>query len=213
MGRTPAGDRRKLQENIALARSAGLDVRVGVEDFFGRPLRDCFELYAAAEAAGAARLALADTLGKAQGWEVARRVAALRRRTALDIEAHFHNDLGQAVSNAVWAVRCGANWISASLLGIGERTGSRRCPPFWPTSMFSIRSWRPLPDGGAHGCRGPCLAPLRDRCPHHLMTSPANGFAHKAGIHLDALMKFGPGKYEPLSPRVVGNVRRLVLIP
>jgi isopropylmalate/homocitrate/citramalate synthase len=24
-------------------------------------------------------------------------------------------------------------------------------------------------------------------------------------------MKFGPGKYEPLSPRVVGNVRRLVL--
>ena len=28
--------------------------------------------------------------------------------------------------------------------------------------------------------------------PPHLMTNPANGFAHKAGIHLDALMKFGP---------------------
>lgn len=212
MGRTPAGDRRKLQENIALARSAGLDVRVGVEDFFGRPLRDCFELYAAAEAAGAARLALADTLGKAQGWEVARRVAALRRRTALDIEAHFHNDLGQAVSNAVWAVRCGANWISASLLGIGERTG------ITPLSSFLANLYVLDPElaGRYRMVELTAAEGLVSRLcgidvPHHLMTSPANGFAHKAGIHLDALMKFGPGKYEPLSPRVVGNVRRLVL--
>jgi homocitrate synthase len=212
MGLTPAASRLRLRENIALARSAGLQVRVGVEDFFGRSFRDCLEIYALAESEGAVRVALADTLGKAQGWEVARRVGALRRRTSLEIEAHFHNDLGQAVSNAVWAVRSGANWISASLLGIGERTG------ITPLSSFLANLYVLDPDlAGRYRLKELTAAEglVSRLCgievPLHLMTSPANGFAHKAGIHLDALMKFGPGKYEPLSPRVVGNVRRLVL--
>ena len=43
------------------------------------------------------------------------------------------------------------------------------------------------------------------------MTNPVNGFAHKAGIHLNAMRKYGPGKYELLAPRIVGNRRRLVI--
>ena len=30
--------------------------------------------------------------------------------------------------------------------------------------------------------------------PPHLMTNPVNGFAHKAGIHLNAMLKYGPAK-------------------
>ena len=212
MGLTPASSRNRLRQNIALARSLGLDVRVGVEDFFGRSFRDCLEIYNLAEAGGATRVALADTLGKAQGWEVARRVGALRRRTRLEIEGHFHNDLGQAVSNALIAVRAGANWISASLLGIGERTGITPLSSFlanlYVLEPSLARRYRMEELTAAEGL-------VSRLCgidvPLHLITSPANGFAHKAGIHLDALMKFGPGKYEPLSPRIVGNVRRLVL--
>lgn len=212
MGLSRDSARLRLRDNIALASSLGLDVRVGVEDFFGRSFRDCLEIYDQAEEAGAARIALADTLGKAQGWEVARRVAALRRRTSLDIEAHFHNDLGQAVSNAVIAVRAGVGWISASLLGIGERTG------ITPLSSFLANVY--VLDPALAGryrmeelteAEGLVSRICGIDVPLHLMTNPANGFAHKAGIHLDALMKFGPGKYEPLSPRIVGNVRRLVL--
>jgi isopropylmalate/homocitrate/citramalate synthase len=47
--------------------------------------------------------------------------------------------------------------------------------------------------------------------PPHLMTNPVNGFAHKAGIHLNAMLKFGPGKYEPVPPGLVGNRRNLVI--
>jgi 2-isopropylmalate synthase len=47
--------------------------------------------------------------------------------------------------------------------------------------------------------------------PPHLITNPVNGFAHKAGIHLNALLKFGPQKYEPLPPGVIGNRRNLVI--
>jgi len=212
MGLNRASARDRLRNNIALAISAGLEARVGVEDFFGRSFRDCLEIYDLAGEAGATRIALADTLGKAQGWEVARRVGALRRRTVLDIEAHFHNDLGQAVSNAVIAVRSGANWISASLLGIGERTG------ITPLSSFLANLYVLDPAVAGRyrmeeltGAEGLVSRLCGIDVPLHLITSPANGFAHKAGIHLDALMKFGPGKYEPLSPRIVGNVRRLVL--
>ncbi len=47
--------------------------------------------------------------------------------------------------------------------------------------------------------------------PPHLITNPTNGFAHKAGIHLDAIIRFGPQKYELLSPAVVGNRRNLII--
>jgi homocitrate synthase len=170
------------------------------------------DVYTIAESAGATRLALADTLGKAQGWEVLRRVGALRRLTRLDIEVHFHNDLGQAVSNALNALRAGANWVSASLLGIGERTG------ITPLSSFLVNLYVLEPALATRyrledltSAEGLVSRLCGIEVPPHLITSPANGFAHKAGIHLDALMKFGPRKYEPLSPQIVGNVRRLVL--
>ena len=47
--------------------------------------------------------------------------------------------------------------------------------------------------------------------PLNLITNPVNGFAHKAGIHLDALMKFGPQKYESFSPALIGNKRHLII--
>ncbi|MBN1940353.1 MAG: hypothetical protein JW843_12265, partial [Candidatus Aminicenantes bacterium] len=72
MGLTPASARDRLRDNIRLAVSSGLAVRVGVEDFFGRSFRDCLDIYDLAGEAGAVRIALADTLGKAQGWDVAR---------------------------------------------------------------------------------------------------------------------------------------------
>jgi len=212
MGLTPAASCSRLRANIALALELGLSVRVGVEDFFGRPLRDCLDVYTAAESSGTARLALADTLGKAQGWEVLRRVGELRRRTGLDIEVHFHNDLGQAVSNALNALRAGANWVSASLLGIGERTG------ITPLSSLLVNLYVLEPSLTARyrleeltAAEGLVSRLCGIDVPLHLVTSPANGFAHKAGIHLDALMKFGPRKYEPLSPGIVGNVRRLIV--
>jgi isopropylmalate/homocitrate/citramalate synthase len=47
--------------------------------------------------------------------------------------------------------------------------------------------------------------------PINLVTNRVNGFAHKAGIHLDALIKFGPEKYESFSPRLIGNNRNLII--
>jgi isopropylmalate/homocitrate/citramalate synthase len=47
--------------------------------------------------------------------------------------------------------------------------------------------------------------------PVNLMTNLDNGFAHKAGIHLNALINFGPQKYEPIRPAVIGARRNLII--
>ncbi len=212
MGLTREAYLERLAGNIASARRLGLEVRVGVEDFFGQPEVAARDIHRLAETSGVARIAVADTLGKVMAWEVDARVRELRARIAADIEVHFHNDLGNAVGNAITALQAGANWVSVSLLGIGERTG------ITPLSTLLINLYvldpdlvRPydlsvLTEAEVHVARL-CGIDM----PPHLMTNPANGFAHKAGIHLNAVLKFGPQKYEPLPPGVIGGRRNLII--
>jgi homocitrate synthase len=209
---TPEGYVACLGRNIAQAKTHGLEVRVGVEDFFGQDPGAGFDLFAFALAGGVNRLAVADTLGKTMGWEISRRIRVLRKRFPTDIEAHFHNDLGHAVSNSIAALRAGANWISTSLLGIGERTGITPLSSLLANIHFldehaALRydlRWLTPAEGYVARICGIDMPP-------HLMTNPTNGFAHKAGIHLDALIKFGPRKYECLAPQVLGNKRHLII--
>ena len=201
----------RLGRSIRLAKERSAEVRVGVEDYFGQDKKMIQAIYGLAESSGADRVAAADTLGKTLPWEAAAEVRDLRRRLTVDIEVHFHNDLGHAVSNALAAVRAGANFVSASLLGIGERTGI--------TALSSVLANLYVIDervGNRYDLKW--LTPAekyisricRMEMPPHLITNPVNGFAHKAGIHLDAIVRFGPQKYEILSPRVVGNKRNMI---
>ncbi len=212
MGLTVCEYERRLGDNIVLARTGELEVRVGVEDVFNRDPGICFAIYKLAESLKVDRIAAADTLGRAMSWEVFRRIRDLRRRLAIDIEVHFHNDLGHAVSNSLAALQAGANWVSTTLMGIGERTGITPLSSLL-VNLFVLDSQV----AARYNLRWLTQAELyisrvcRIEMPPHLMTNTANGFAHKAGIHLDALIKFGPQKYEALSPQIIGNRRNLVI--
>jgi len=202
----------RLRDNLAAAHREGLETRVGIESFFDQPPAASDEVIALAADAGASRICLSDTLRRALGWEVEERIRAARKRFRIDIEVHFHNDLGHAVSNALIAVAAGANWVDTSLLGIGERTGI--------TPLSSLLINLHLIDPGltaryhltsltAAECR--VSRACRMDMPIHLLTNPRSGFAHKAGIHLDAVLHLGPEKYEPLPPQLIGNRRNLVV--
>ena len=197
-----------LGDNIRAAHAGGLAVRVSVEDFFNQPRDFSLAVYSLAERLGAARIGLADTLGKALGWEVFRLVGDLRSRFRTDIEVHFHNDLGHAVGNALAALSAGANWVDTTLLGIGERTG------ITALSSFLLNLYLLDPDFAGRYKLGLLTRAENDvsafcemETPVNLMTSRAAGFAHKAGIHLNAIRRFGPRKYEWLAPQVIGNRR------
>lgn len=212
MAKTGQEYRAALIRNIETAKARGLEVRVGVEDFFGQPESQSLEIYLLSASLGADRVALADTLGKAMSWEVCRRIKDLRRNIGTALEVHFHNDLGHAVGNALAALQAGANYVSASLLGIGERTG------ITPLSSLLVNLYVLDQEVGKRydlSLLTQAENYISEICgietPPNLMTNPSNGFAHKAGIHLDALVKFGPHKYELLPPQLIGNRRALVV--
>jgi 2-isopropylmalate synthase len=113
-----------IDTSVRYAVAQGLRVRFTVEDA-SRTERAMLErAYATAIAAGADRICFADSVGVLE--PTAATAAARWLSTAfpdLDSEFHLHDDRGLATANALAAIDGGANWISCSVNGIGERAG------------------------------------------------------------------------------------------
>ncbi len=78
---------------------------------------------------GAKRFRYCDTLGYDDPISAYERISKLARETQIDIELHFHNDLGMAVGNSVMgakaAIDSGVNaYINTAINGMGERAGN-----------------------------------------------------------------------------------------
>lgn len=97
--------------------------RFSFEDSFRTPLpkigKAVFALDAKTE-----RLGVPDTTGTAEPKEVRKVFSYLHNSfPELELECHFHNDLGLAIANAQEAVKAGCKIIDTTILGIGERNG------------------------------------------------------------------------------------------
>lgn len=200
-----------LKRNVSLVKEKDLEIRVSVEDFFGQATNRAIRVYKLADQLGVDRIGVADTLGKAFPWEVENRIFYLRKLVKTEIEVHFHNDLGQAVTNAIASLRAGANWVDTTLLGIGERTGITALSLFLANlyildkRLVERYNLKPLTKAENYVAKI-CKISM----PFNILTNRSNGFTHKAGIHLNALIKHGPKKYELLPPSVIGNERTLI---
>lgn len=200
-----------LKDCILLAKGKNLQTRISVENFFQADINKAFWVYEFGVKLGVERIGVADTLGVAMSWEVEEAIASLRRLFKVDIEVHFHNDLGQSISNAITALKNGANWVDTTLLGIGERNGITALSTFLAAMYLFDNS---IIDRY-------CLSRLTKaenrmakmvglEVPFNLLTNRKNSFAHKAGVHLHAIHHLGPATYEPLAPYLLGNQRQLI---
>lgn len=203
---------KKLEQNIKLACESKVEVRVSVEDTFNQPDELVHKVLATACRWPILRIGVSDTLGKVFPWQVKNKIKQLRAAFPVDIEVHFHNDLGNAISNSLVALQSGANYVDTSLLGIGERTGitplgtllvNLYCLNPQLTHRYHLQFITEAENYVARICQ--------IDVPLNLITNPNSAFAHKAGIHLNALINFGPQKYEPIPPRLIGNKRRLII--
>ena len=200
-----------LKDCILLAKGKNLQTRISVENFFQADKNKALWVYEFAVKLGVDRIGIADTLGVAMSWEVEEAISSLRRLFSVDIEVHFHNDLGQSISNAITALKNGANWVDTTLLGIGERNGI--------TALSTFLAAMYLFDNSI--INRYCLSRLTEaennvakmvgfEVPFNLLTNRKNSFAHKAGVHIHAIHHLGPAIYEPLSPHLLGNQRQLI---
>ena len=78
---------------------------------------------------GAQRFRYCDTLGYDDPKTAYDRIYTIAKETGMDMEMHFHNDLGMAVACSVMgakaAIDAGVNaWINTAINGMGERAGN-----------------------------------------------------------------------------------------
>jgi 2-isopropylmalate synthase len=169
-------------------------------------------LGAAAEA-GADVLALCDTSGGAlpeQVYEITRTVCETFGPTPVGI--HTHNDGDCATANTLAAVRAGARHIQGTINGIGERCGNANLCTVVPNLAFKMGfdlldpdAIRTITEISLFVFEVLNLAPV--------MNMPYVGesaFAHKAGLHVDALRK-DKSTYEHIDPGLIGNERRFLI--
>lgn len=126
--RTPGCGREDLlamaRESIMAAKQAGLTVRYSVEDATRTEPADLWRACEVAIEAGADRLCCPDTLGVLEPDQARELFAELRQRfPGVPLEAHLHNDRGLATANALAALDGGADFVSTSVNGVGERSG------------------------------------------------------------------------------------------
>jgi hydroxymethylglutaryl-CoA lyase len=127
-----------FEEIAPLAIDAGIRATLTISTAFGCPyegevpVERVTEIVRRGAGAGAAEIALADTIGVAVPTDVTARVAAAEKaRDGAALRAHFHNTRNTGIANAYAAVEAGVTALDASLGGIGG------CP-FAPNATGNI---------------------------------------------------------------------------
>lgn len=212
-----------LEEGIAMThdsveylRSQGLRVFFDAEHFFDGYKRNpeyALAVVQAAADAGASCVVLCDTNGGSLPHEAGTIVEEVRGSLGdVAIGAHFHNDSGCGVANALAAVRAGAVQIQGCINGLGERTGNANLSQVIPNLMLKmgvdcvpLGSLERLTEVSHHVAEIANL-PIDPQAPF----VGSSAFAHKAGMHVSAIAR-RPDAYEHIKPELVGNGTRLVI--
>ena len=215
--------RTTLEENLAMIRETiAYLVKEGREVIFdGEHTFDGFKLdaayttkcYQAADEAGAGYLVMCDTNGGTMPWEIAeisRALAQAVKKAKLGI--HTHDDCGLGVANALAGIDAGALQIQGTVNGYGERTGN--CNLITAIANLQLKMGRRVLSDEK-------LAELRDlslfvdevanqRPSGRAPFVGSAAFAHKGGIHVNAVNKLA-ASYEHIRPELVGNSQRVLV--
>jgi isopropylmalate/homocitrate/citramalate synthase len=198
-------------KSIQQAKDAGLHVAYVTEDTVRAPFDFVERLYRDAQAAGADRLVVADTVGIMTPLTFRWYLTEFQRRVhPKDLSVHCHNDFGLATANTLTAVECGARAPQVCVNGLGERSGNASLEEVVLDleALYGVRT----------GIRTERIHEL-SRLVEELSGVPVaankalvgyNAFSHEAGIHTHGILAHTL-TYEPLQPEVVGRVRQMVL--
>lgn len=206
-----------IADTCSYLRDAGREVIFDAEHFFDAYRDDSeYALAVARHAAlnGASAVVLCDTNGGALPTEVQAVCAAVRKAIPenVDLGIHVHNDSNLAVADSIAGIEFGVNHIQGTINGIGERCGNADLCSVIPILELKMGK-KCLPEGQVeHLCEiSKFVYDHANQHPRH--NQPFVGqsaFAHKGGIHVDAVRK-NAETYEHLNPSSVGNERRVLV--
>jgi hydroxymethylglutaryl-CoA lyase len=126
VGRSTAEAAAQIAEIVAIAHDSGVTVEVIIATAWDCPFdgptppQRVLDVVSAAMAAGADRLAIADTIGTATPRRVSSLISQVRPMIdGLPLGAHFHNTRGAGLAAAYAAVSAGVTRLDASVGGLG----------------------------------------------------------------------------------------------
>ena len=203
-------------DSVEFLKKQGIETIFDAEHFYDGYRENpeyAMKVLAAAADAGADVLVLCDTNGGSvpdQIYEITKTV--WEKFTPMVIGIHTHNDSDCATANCLAAVRAGALHVQGTINGLGERTGNANLCTVIPNLAFkmgfdclSAEKIKTLTEVSRFIFEIGNLTPV--------MNMPYVGesaFAHKAGLHVDALRK-DKRTYEHIDPALIGNERRFLI--
>lgn len=165
-----------------------------------------------AKEAGAKTLVLCDTNGGTLPQEVLYITEIAFKEIGEELGIHCHDDMGMAVANSIISVKAGVTHIQGTFIGVGERCGNANLSTIIPTLKFKLgkevlkeNNLKELTKVARYIAEISNIT-LKDETPY-IGTS---AFAHKGGMHIDAVCK-SPKSYEHINPELVGNSRRFLI--
>ncbi len=206
---------RLIEDSVAYLRSRDRDVIYDAEHFFDGYKANpeyAIRTLEAAEAGGAGCVVLCDTNGGTLPLEMAEILKDVNARLEGPFGIHSHNDAGVGVANAVVAVQAGAIQVQGTFNGYGERCGNANLCTVIPNIQLKLnkrlKSGENLDELMEFSRFISEVANV-----YHDHRQPYVGesaFAHKGGVHIDAMSK-APASYEHCEPGSVGNQSRFLL--
>jgi len=204
-----------ISDTIHYLKSRDFAVFYDAEHFFDAHLFNSeysLKCLKAAEEAGAQYIVLCETNGGMIPSEVSRIVTEVGAVIKLPLGIHCHNDSGTAIANSIVAVEAGCSMVQGTINGYGERCGNADLIALIANLQLKLNI--------------ECIA--QDKLKEltevsHFVSEISNmrhqtnqpyvgdsAFAHKGGVHINAVMK-NPRTYEHIEPKLVGNRRRILV--
>ena len=204
-----------IADSVAHCKAHGREVFLDAEHFFdgffAHPDYALAALRTAAEA-GADCLVLCDTNGGTLTDKLAAAVSRVCAALDVPIGIHTHNDADLAVANTLAAVAAGVGHVQGTINGYGERCGNANLCSIIPNLVLKMgipcvgeQQLGKLTEVSHYISEGANLPP-NIKLPY----VGASAFAHKAGIHVNAVLKDSVS-YEHIAPALVGNDRRVLV--
>lgn len=194
------------RESITTALAIGIPyIALGLEDSSRADPDFLLQLGQTAEKYGAKRVRLADTVGVSTPGSISKQIKRMKRHLSIDIGVHCHNDFGMATGNSMAALEAGAQWVDATVLGLGERAGNCKLEEIcgalavlFGEDRYIIKT---LPDL----CQYVANATHRNIPANHPLAGSAI-FTCETGLHQHGLA-INSNTYEPYNPALIGRKR------
>lgn len=213
LGITEEENLKTIENSIRFLKNRGLEVIFDAEhafDGFKSNSDYTKRVIAAAAFGGADVVALCDTNGGSMPFEVYEITKSLCEEfSEVRFAIHAHDDSGCAAANTLMAVKAGAVSVQGTFTGYGERCGNAALSTVIPDLTLkcgiACDGKLELLSKTAH-----TVSEISNmRLERHLPYVGRSAFAHKGGMHIDAVKKLAKS-FEHVAPESVGNKRRFL---